>query len=149
MRYGRSMTFIVYFFFFQAEDGIRDTSVTGVQTCALPIWRRRHGDRMVASVAVRGLRHLLCGALDAEVSRRLRFSRGDGGDPAGRALESSRRRAAGDRHDGTGPDGVAQREQLSEGWVRIAHVADHARRLGLLPWPAPLLRQVSERECAQ
>src|ERR1017187_8689086 len=24
--------------FFQAEDGIRDTSVTGVQTCALPIW---------------------------------------------------------------------------------------------------------------
>src|SRR5437762_7913783 len=27
----------VMFFFFQAEDGIRDTSVTGVQTCALPI----------------------------------------------------------------------------------------------------------------
>src|SRR5437879_8529520 len=26
-----------YLFFFQAEDGIRDTSVTGVQTCALPI----------------------------------------------------------------------------------------------------------------
>src|SRR5437016_11029069 len=29
--------FIVFFFFFQAEDGIRDWSVTGVQTCALPI----------------------------------------------------------------------------------------------------------------
>src|SRR5437763_8084112 len=28
---------IFLFFFFQAEDGIRDTSVTGVQTCALPI----------------------------------------------------------------------------------------------------------------
>src|SRR5262249_58661628 len=28
----------VVFFFFQAEDGIRDWSVTGVQTCALPIW---------------------------------------------------------------------------------------------------------------
>src|SRR5215213_5996879 len=28
---------LVYFFFFQAEDGIRDWSVTGVQTCALPI----------------------------------------------------------------------------------------------------------------
>src|SRR5882762_1734438 len=27
------------FFFFQAEDGIRDSSVTGVQTCALPICR--------------------------------------------------------------------------------------------------------------
>src|SRR5687768_8866022 len=31
------------FFFFQAEDGIRDVAVTGVQTCALPIseWRSR------------------------------------------------------------------------------------------------------------
>src|SRR3712207_808388 len=28
---------IVFFFFFQAEDGIRDIGVTGVQTCALPI----------------------------------------------------------------------------------------------------------------
>ena len=28
---------IIEYFFFQAEDGIRDTSVTGVQTCALPI----------------------------------------------------------------------------------------------------------------
>src|SRR2546430_11948952 len=27
------------FFFFQAEDGIRDLTVTGVQTCALPIYR--------------------------------------------------------------------------------------------------------------
>src|SRR5687767_15540587 len=27
----------MYFFFFQAEDGIRDKLVTGVQTCALPI----------------------------------------------------------------------------------------------------------------
>src|SRR5207248_7188203 len=25
-------------FFFQAEDGIRDRTVTGVQTCTLPIW---------------------------------------------------------------------------------------------------------------
>src|SRR2546430_10705279 len=30
---------MVYFFFFQAEDGIRDLTVTGVQTCALPILR--------------------------------------------------------------------------------------------------------------
>src|SRR5207244_7258488 len=29
--------YIVFFFFFQAEDGIRDDLVTGVQTCALPI----------------------------------------------------------------------------------------------------------------
>src|SRR2546425_4336944 len=32
---------LFYFFFFQAEDGIRDKLVTGVQTCALPISVRR------------------------------------------------------------------------------------------------------------
>src|SRR5690606_40772056 len=47
------------FFFFQAEDGIRDFHVTGVQTCALPISRRRGpgarppaDERLVAGVAV-------------------------------------------------------------------------------------------------
>src|SRR5437764_14951066 len=35
------------FFFFQAEDGIRDTSVTGVQTCALPILQRVALDQRV------------------------------------------------------------------------------------------------------
>src|SRR5256885_9033614 len=29
---------VILVFFFQAEDGIRDYKVTGVQTCALPIW---------------------------------------------------------------------------------------------------------------
>src|SRR6266498_4812288 len=37
-------TAIGFFFFFQAEDGIRDADVTGVQTCALPIWTHL-GDR--------------------------------------------------------------------------------------------------------
>src|SRR5437773_4961087 len=40
---------IFFFFFFQAEDGIRDRDVTGVQTCALPIYRARR----VRSDAVR------------------------------------------------------------------------------------------------
>src|SRR5437773_5968630 len=31
------IVFVIFFFFFQAEDGIRDRDVTGVQTCALPI----------------------------------------------------------------------------------------------------------------
>src|SRR2546430_12547360 len=35
---------IVMFFFFQAEDGIRDLTVTGVQTCALPISQVRTSD---------------------------------------------------------------------------------------------------------
>src|SRR5207237_6465971 len=33
---------VTSFFFFQAEDGIRDSSVTGVQTCALPIYAFRY-----------------------------------------------------------------------------------------------------------
>src|SRR5258708_20212643 len=33
------------FFFFQAEDGIRDDLVTGVQTCALPIYDGRQRSR--------------------------------------------------------------------------------------------------------
>src|SRR5699024_12213596 len=33
----------LFFFFFQAEDGIRDRNVTGVQTCALPISGRTTG----------------------------------------------------------------------------------------------------------
>src|SRR5712672_3347780 len=41
------LSFCLLFFFFQAEDGIRDKLVTGVQTCALPIcWSQidlRHG----------------------------------------------------------------------------------------------------------
>src|SRR5260370_34917281 len=44
------------FFFFQAEDGIRDSSVTGVQTCALPIFleRRLHtdDDRLLPDIEV-------------------------------------------------------------------------------------------------
>src|SRR2546430_7942286 len=31
---------LLFYFFFQAEDGIRDLTVTGVQTCALPIYDR-------------------------------------------------------------------------------------------------------------
>src|SRR5690625_2432465 len=31
------LCYVIFYFFFQAEDGIRDGHVTGVQTCALPI----------------------------------------------------------------------------------------------------------------
>src|SRR3989441_2359751 len=41
-------TFFRFFFFFQAEDGIRDKLVTGVQTCALPIYRAERGRERVA-----------------------------------------------------------------------------------------------------
>src|SRR5947208_6823560 len=39
-----SNVFISFFFFFQAEDGIRDDLVTGVQTCALPISQHPRSD---------------------------------------------------------------------------------------------------------
>src|SRR5206468_9835734 len=61
---------ILYFFFFQAEDGIRDLIVTGVQTCALPIsvWQcppetdlRRNGE---------GFRARRCGSPDTRSEER-------------------------------------------------------------------------------
>src|SRR2546422_6770673 len=52
-----------FFFFFQAEDGIRDVAVTGVQTCALPIFRHGTdgGTRMtdVLSAILRALSFVL------------------------------------------------------------------------------------------
>src|SRR6266436_8385380 len=58
------MSIVFFFFFFQAEDGIRDVAVTGVQTCALPIYvelgyglRRNRGrldyDQMESLVSTR------------------------------------------------------------------------------------------------
>src|SRR2546430_12428901 len=40
---------VAVFFFFQAEDGIRDLTVTGVQTCALPIYCDRPGSASSAA----------------------------------------------------------------------------------------------------
>src|SRR5437762_13715649 len=70
-----------FVFFFQAEDGIRDTSVTGVQTCALPIcgqrWSapsapgtstalRRHGSSGCASRCSSHWRHSQMGVRSEE-----------------------------------------------------------------------------------
>src|SRR3712207_8689308 len=54
------------FFFFQAEADIRDIGVTGVQTCALPIWVRP-----LAAVQVERLRHLAADELGLAVSGQL------------------------------------------------------------------------------
>src|SRR5207253_3622493 len=42
--------YLVFAFFFQAEDGIRDGHVTGVQTCALPICRFGFGSHDLVRV---------------------------------------------------------------------------------------------------
>src|SRR5688572_7981683 len=43
---------LIFFFFFQAEDGIRDLTVTGVQTCALPI---SHLERTISARRYAGI----------------------------------------------------------------------------------------------
>src|SRR3712207_8611254 len=58
----------LFFFFFQAEDGIRDIGVTGVQTCALPIsaaWSQKSGFRSISS----GKRRRLTGPRPLEYTR--------------------------------------------------------------------------------
>src|SRR2546430_12452111 len=66
------------FFFFQAEDGIRDLTVTGVQTCALPIYLPPFPSSAMDGFAVR--------ALDAP-ARLPVVARIAAGVPAPRALE--------------------------------------------------------------
>src|SRR6478672_7280802 len=46
---------IALVFFFQAEDGIRDLIVTGVQTCALPICGQAAADRLAGCASPRAL----------------------------------------------------------------------------------------------
>src|SRR2546430_3083155 len=58
-------------FFFQAEDGIRDLTVTGVQTCALPIFMivaRTASVRIVYTDAVRATIMTFCSTILAEKS---------------------------------------------------------------------------------
>src|SRR2546427_9871381 len=55
MLWGREcFRLLLLFFFFQAEDGIRDLTVTGVQTCALPISRHSLGVPVWRDLVVRG-----------------------------------------------------------------------------------------------
>src|SRR5689334_1505205 len=73
-------TIFFFFFFFQAEDGIRDGTVTGVQTCALPIssrWTLGEQAGVVPSVADRLL---------ASPGRALDEQRGIAADRCGEVL---------------------------------------------------------------
>src|SRR5256714_12451178 len=63
---------VSFIFFFQAEDGIRDKLVTGVQTCALPIYLDRMkiagGVAAIAVSAVLATALAACGGSDSKVS---------------------------------------------------------------------------------
>src|SRR5438094_10443118 len=77
---------LYFFFFFQAEDGIRDRTVTGVQTCALPISHERHA--VTSSQATQGF---LGEPLLLFVERK----RLEGGDQLVRGRERSEERRVG------------------------------------------------------
>src|SRR5438552_12612424 len=62
--------FVFLLFFFQAEDGIRDDLVTGVQTCALPIFRspKDSGSRVLGAVAIAAVTLVAGGVLIASAA---------------------------------------------------------------------------------
>src|SRR5277367_6855935 len=81
------MLYCVFFFFFQAEDGIRDRDVTGVQTCALPILFQGQG-QIEQQDALCGRAHLHGLAIDRSEERRV----GKGVDLGGRRIIKKKKR---------------------------------------------------------
>src|SRR6266576_4062509 len=59
----------IFFFFFQAEDGIRDLYVTGVQTCALPILAAVQDALGLAEAGIDAVPTDEAGDLRAEIGR--------------------------------------------------------------------------------
>src|SRR6266508_6226701 len=79
---------MVVFFFFQAEDGIRDGHVTGVQTCALPILDVPSGEMSVQRLAGRTSEvTAFCARLPAPV--RVAYEAGPTGFELARALAAA------------------------------------------------------------
>src|SRR6185369_16374507 len=62
---------LLCFFFFQAEDGIRDSSVTGVQTCALPIFEDMEITADALVLPPRGLRKGFADLMNAYNGQRI------------------------------------------------------------------------------
>src|SRR5438874_8469614 len=85
------------FFFFQAEDGIRYLYVTGVQTCALPIWPGRSS----GSFSTRSRPRTSAGPPDRNVAtRRGRSLTPPPGPAYGASTRSEERRVGKERRSG-------------------------------------------------
>src|SRR5260370_27429750 len=126
----------MFFFFFQAEDGIRDSSVTGVQTCALPILprHRRCTRRGPSGAAPPGGAELRRAA--ARDHRRRDHRRGGGPGARGRAMtwgpwqalrRLSRGTAQTSQLDDDGP-------LLDDDLLRQIHLLDLASGEALTDW---------------
>src|SRR5258708_17127772 len=72
-----------YIFFFQAEDGIRDDLVTGVQTCALPIYAGAARDSRVRGLILEAP-HVFVEELGLESIRAIAEAYRERGEGAGR-----------------------------------------------------------------
>src|SRR3989449_1035435 len=83
------MFYFLFFFFFQAEDGIRDVAVTGVQTCALPISPGRGGELGCQAQQVLKKFVRLASAFPSPPTRSLSNRKGRGRRSGGRTGTSS------------------------------------------------------------
>src|SRR5256886_5783374 len=84
------------FFFFQAEDGIRDLTVTGVQTCALPIsrpWRSTSYDDMDDPPSAQALEH------GQQAGKRVTLQLAPGDQLVGDLADRPRRRRVDERQE--------------------------------------------------
>src|SRR2546425_2723462 len=126
-------------FFFQAEDGIRDKLVTGVQTCALPIYSRRHHDHRHASCRRVRLPAEFVGAV-APAPLRLELRRAET-IRSGHPCESSPRRA---RWIGTRC--AAQRARLNRNSFELDFSASSSFHLILIAERCTRLLSQSVRE---
>src|SRR2546430_10305476 len=90
----RNSVYVNMFFFFQAEDGIRDLTVTGVQTCALPICRGDLANRVVEAIGHINIARRVCrhapGVIEPRRAARAVGTACDAGQPGQRRSEERR-----------------------------------------------------------
>src|SRR5258706_8312712 len=82
----------LYVFFCQAEDGIRDWSVTGVQTCALPISLETVREPMMLTLALTVVVSLTVAPEVGDVMATIRLPTGSGNGGSSCAKRSEERR---------------------------------------------------------
>src|SRR5256885_2656635 len=116
-----------HIFFFQAEDGIRDYKVTGVQTCALPILRGRlprlHGAQAAGCAPIVRLVERGGDVLEPEVPQTICRSLAIGSPADGVFAARAMRETGGGGAAGGGPRRGAGGPPLSPGTGAVAETA--------------------------